>query len=66
MARDYQYNYSQTEPNVFETEGRERKTRTTVAVLKDYFQGDVADLTLLDVGGSTGIIDNELAKHVGR
>ena len=43
--------------------GRERKARTMVAVLQDYFQHPLDHLTLLNVGGSTGIIDNFLAGH---
>jgi ubiquinone/menaquinone biosynthesis C-methylase UbiE len=43
--------------------GRERKARTMVAVLQDYFQQPLDRLTLLNVGGSTGIIDNFLAGH---
>lgn len=66
MKRDYQYNYSDIEPEVFDVEGRVRKARTTLAVLEDYLSRDLKELSLLDVGGSTGIIDNELTKHFGK
>lgn len=46
--------------------GREQKARTMVAVLQDFFAGPLAGLTLLNVGGSAGIIDNYLADHFGK
>lgn len=36
-----------------------------VAVLKEQFQPSLKELSLLDVGGSGGIIDNYLADHFG-
>ena len=66
MNRDYQYNYSDIEPEVFDVEGRVRKAQTTLAVLEDYLCCDLQELTLLDVGGSTGIIDSELARSFGK
>lgn len=44
---------------------RRRKATTMVKVLAAYFEGNLGDLRLLNVGGSTGIIDNLLADHFG-
>lgn len=61
--RGYQYDFSATAPSVHDTEGRIRKAKTMVAVLDDYFEVPLQDLHVLDVGASTGIIDNYLADH---
>lgn len=64
MTRHYQYQFSSKSAAMFDTVGRERKARTMVAVISDAI-GPLKDLSLLDVGGSTGIIDNYLAGHFG-
>ena len=51
---------------MFEVEERERKARTIVSVLSDYFDGRIDKLSVLVVGCSTGIIDNLLADHFGK
>ena len=62
MTRDYQLNYSSLKPSVFNSEQRERKARTVVKVCQDFLQcEDLSHLSLLDVGSSSGIIDNYLA-----
>lgn len=62
MTRRYQFNYSALKPSVFNSEQRERKARTIVKVCQDFLQcADLSNLTLLDVGSSSGIIDNYLA-----
>ncbi|GAG97190.1 unnamed protein product [marine sediment metagenome] len=62
MTRDYQLNYSSLEPSVFNNEQRERKARTVLKVCQDFLQSeDLSHLSLLDVGSSSGIIDNYLA-----
>jgi 2-polyprenyl-3-methyl-5-hydroxy-6-metoxy-1,4-benzoquinol methylase len=48
---------------MYDVQGREQKARTMVAVLEDYFSRPLQELSLLDVGASTGIIDNTLATH---
>jgi len=63
LNRGYQYDFSVNSPSVFNTEGRERKARTTVAVLEDYLSKPLKDCTLLNVGGSAGIIDNYLSDY---
>lgn len=64
MTRDYQYNYSQIRPSVFDHEQREKKGQTIVKVCQDFTGSqDLSQLDLLDVGSSSGIIDNYLADH---
>ncbi len=46
-----------------DTEGRVRKATTMLAALGDYFDVPLKELRVLDVGASTGIIDNHLAEH---
>lgn len=66
MTRAYQYNYSEIRPSVFDLEQRQRKAVTLVKVCQDFLQTeDLTHLTLLDVGSSSGIIDNFLADHFG-
>ena len=63
----YQYNYSETNrDSVYDRQSRERKAKTMVAVLQDYFNADLRSLTLLDFGSSTGIIANYLSMHFGK
>lgn len=66
MSREYQYNYSDLRPSVFDQEGRERKAATVVKVCRDHLQNDdLSNITLLDVGSSSGVIDNYLADFFG-
>jgi 2-polyprenyl-3-methyl-5-hydroxy-6-metoxy-1,4-benzoquinol methylase len=65
MTRDYQFNYSSLKPSVFNREQRERKARTILRVCQDFLQrDDLSQLRLLDVGSSSGVIDNYLADYV--
>jgi 2-polyprenyl-3-methyl-5-hydroxy-6-metoxy-1,4-benzoquinol methylase len=67
MTREYQLNYSSLKPSVFDTQGRERKARTLLRVCQDFTDStDVSSLHLLDVGSSSGIIDNFLADFFGQ
>jgi len=61
-SRGYQYGYSNQHTHVYDTQYRERKAYTMVAVLQD-FLGELGSLSALNVGGSSGIIDNILANH---
>jgi ubiquinone/menaquinone biosynthesis C-methylase UbiE len=63
LSRGYQYGFSINSPNVFDVKNRERKARTTVAVLEDYLSRPLKECNLLNVGGSAGIIDNYLSDH---
>ena len=63
--RAYQYNFSSmVDGAMYNRAGRERKAQTIVAVLRDFFSPrPLSSLKMLDVGSSTGIIDNFLADH---
>lgn len=65
MERGYQYGFSERGSAMYDADGRKRKARTMVAVLQDHFGSDLANLSLLNVGGSAGIIDNYLADYFG-
>ena len=67
MTRNYQNNYSELKAAVFDTDMRSRKANTIVRVCRDFVDpGDLKDLHVLDVGSSSGIIDNYLADHFGQ
>jgi len=64
MQRGYQYNFSEMHYDAMHhREGREKKARTMIAVLQDCFTNDLRNLYALDVGSSTGIIDNFLSDY---
>ncbi|MEM7501233.1 MAG: class I SAM-dependent methyltransferase [Pseudomonadota bacterium] len=63
LTDGYQYDFSKNSPHVFDRENRERKARTMVAVLRDFLDKAPETLTVLNVGGSAGAIDNYLADH---
>lgn len=66
MTRAYQHNYSAIRPSVFDSEPRRRKARTIVKICQDFLQSeDLSNLRLLDVGSSSGVIDDFLADHFG-
>ena len=67
-AREYQHNFSRmVDGAMYKHQGRERKAKTIIAVLQDFFgQTPLPSLSLLDVGSSTGIIDNYLADHISK
>jgi ubiquinone/menaquinone biosynthesis C-methylase UbiE len=65
MERGYQYAFSSGGTAMYDRHGRERKARTMVSVLADYFEAPLDTMALLNVGGSAGIIDNYLAQHFG-
>jgi 2-polyprenyl-3-methyl-5-hydroxy-6-metoxy-1,4-benzoquinol methylase len=63
----YQYNFSEmNRAAVYDRRGRERKAKTMVSVLQDFFSADLKQLTLLDFGSSTGIIANYLSMNFGK
>jgi ubiquinone/menaquinone biosynthesis C-methylase UbiE len=65
LSYKYQYNFSDSGSAMYDQTGRRRKAITMVAVLEDYLKNPLKDLTLLNIGGSTGIIDQYLAQHLG-
>lgn len=66
--RGYQHNFSRmVDGAMYDRQTREKKAITILAVLQDFFQNsNTSSLTLLDIGTSTGIIDNFLADHFGQ
>lgn len=67
LTRGYQYGYSERTNGMFDVTMRENKARTMVAVLEAELTQPLTDLCLLNIGGSSGIIDNYLAdyfKHI--
>jgi ubiquinone/menaquinone biosynthesis C-methylase UbiE len=63
LARAYQYNFSSTAAGTYDDFSRKRKAKTMVAVLEDFFPKPLSTFSLLNIGGSTGIIDNYLADY---
>ena len=61
MKRGYQNNFSVKGTGVFDAKGRQRKAHTTVTILKDYCRLPLGELSLLNIGGSAGIIDEYLS-----
>lgn len=66
LSRGYQYNFSKNSPYVYDTDNRERKARTMLAVLDDFLHKSLAECDVLNVGGSAGAIDNFLAEYARR
>ena len=64
MRKGYQNNYSLIQNDaVHNITGRTKKALTTLKILQDYFNNKTDSLVVLDIGASTGIIDNFLADH---
>lgn len=62
--RKYQENYAAGRPQMYDKKSRKKKALRIVKTLAHFFgQKKIKTLTVLDVGASTGIIDNVLAKH---
>jgi 2-polyprenyl-3-methyl-5-hydroxy-6-metoxy-1,4-benzoquinol methylase len=63
LNRGYQFNYSDSQPGSFDHKSRQRKAKTMVSVLSEYVEANLGSLTLLNVGGSAGIIDEYLSRY---
>lgn len=55
------YSFAEEWPSMYNKMAREEKAGRIVKILQDYYGKTLKDLTLLDVGSSTGIMDNILA-----
>lgn len=66
MERGYQHGFSEQGTAMFNIAERQRKAKTMVAVLKAQLGPDLSSLSVLNVGGSAGIIDDYLAGHFGQ
>jgi ubiquinone/menaquinone biosynthesis C-methylase UbiE len=63
--RGYQYDLSRLHhESLYNREGRQRKAKTMIAVLEDFFGRSLKDLSVLDVGASTGIVADFLSTYV--
>lgn len=64
MSRGYQHNFSSLHgDSKYDKEARECKANTMIGVLSHNFgKENIAQMSLLDVGSSTGIIDNYLSR----
>jgi ubiquinone/menaquinone biosynthesis C-methylase UbiE len=64
MKNSYQLDFASTMPVMYDIVSRERKAKTMLAVLSDFFsEQDLTAKGVLDVGSSTGIIDHYLSSH---
>ncbi|OGM75738.1 hypothetical protein A2382_00605 [Candidatus Woesebacteria bacterium RIFOXYB1_FULL_38_16] len=62
----YQKDYASLQPKMYETKERIRKASRMYLLLKDYFSKykiPLSELSVLDIGSSTGIIDNHLSRY---
>lgn len=63
----YQYNFSQTHREVmYDIKMREQKAKKIIAVFDNYCPEKIGNLSVLDVGCSTGIISNYLSQKFAR
>lgn len=61
---DRQLPYSRVRPEaVFDIESRNRKARTILSILRDHLSVPLHQLSVLDIGCSTGVIAHALAVH---
>jgi len=65
MSRGYQRDFSLSYESMHAVDDRQRKAATMVEVLTEAMSGRFANARLLNLGCSTGIIDEYLAPHVG-
>jgi 2-polyprenyl-3-methyl-5-hydroxy-6-metoxy-1,4-benzoquinol methylase len=67
---EYQFGFSETHRGaMYDAEQRTQKALKTVAVIQDYLAGvgkDTADISLLDIGCSTGYLSRVYGQHFGR
>ena len=63
MKRGYQHGFSDKGTAMFDVEVRRRKAATMVKVISECCPDGIEDLSVLNVGGSAGIIDEYLARH---
>ena len=59
----YQHEYASNRPSMYDRTSREKRAERMIKTLAEYFgEKRLSSLTVLDVGSSTGIIDNILSK----
>lgn len=60
---EYQKDFSSLHESMFDVEGRRRKARTALCVLRDALGDRLSHSRLLNVGSSSGIMDAEFARE---
>lgn len=67
VTNKYQLDYAAGKPAMYARKSREQKARRAIKTLEDFFgKGKLNNMVALNVGSSTGIIDNVLAKKIGK
>ncbi|QQG43496.1 MAG: class I SAM-dependent methyltransferase [Candidatus Daviesbacteria bacterium] len=62
--RKYQLNYAADRPQMYDQASRIKKAERIVKLLADFFgKNNLKNLSVLDIGASSGIIDHFLAQH---
>ncbi len=62
MKKNYQFNYAAGRPQMYDLESRKKKAERMIKTLSHYFgEKNLKKLSLIDIGASSGIIDNVLA-----
>ena len=62
----YQRRFSEAFPQaVYNPEARQKKAKTIIAVLRDFFGTDLRSFSILDVGCSTGIMADYFSDYFG-
>lgn len=65
--RKYQYDFAKDHADTaYDLETREAKASKILLVLKDYYQGEIEHLSLLDIGCSTGMITNLFSRNLNK
>ena len=63
-VNNYQLNYSQKySVQMYDLKMRQQKAKKIIAVLEEYYDQKLDNLSLLDIGCSTGMISAELSKR---
>ena len=67
MKRKYQEDYASNRPQMYDDHSRVQKAKRIPLLVKHHLKiRSLKKIKALDVGASTGIIDNELAKYFGQ
>ncbi len=66
LNHQYQSGFSEKHPQaVYNREARQKKAKTIIAVLNNFFETDFRSFSILDVGCSTGIMANYFSDYFG-
>jgi len=66
VQRNYQYDYSKSHNELYNSYEREQKASKIISIIEDFYlfkNISIKDLNLLDIGCSTGIMTNLLSKY---